>query len=352
MPAALDRLMRRLDPDPTPEPEPEPLAYHNPNQPPERDPRLHLPGLRRPRPKPHLHHPRLVAQRPRSTRPRRPHTGAGVGLGRSTTHSGQAQPGGQMTHNCETCARPISDGATFCVNCGHQLDNAIADISAYHGLAYDLDITTTRQARIGSREGARSTETPVAYDQRASETSTHLRVVLASWARLIAEETGDTLPADDLARIAAWLRPRVGWLRHHPAGAEAHNEILDAVRDARRVVDRPAERLYAGPCDCGEDLYARTQAIYVECRNPECQTVWNVDERRVWLLRSAEDLLLTATEISRAIGTFTPSAVRGYAARRRLVQHGERVENGKLYPLYRLGDALDILAQQAERVSA
>ena len=36
MPAALDRLMRRLDPDPTPEPAP--LAYHNPNQPIECDP--------------------------------------------------------------------------------------------------------------------------------------------------------------------------------------------------------------------------------------------------------------------------------------------------------------------------
>jgi hypothetical protein len=36
MPAALDRLMRRLDPDP--EPTPEPLAYHNPNQQPPPDP--------------------------------------------------------------------------------------------------------------------------------------------------------------------------------------------------------------------------------------------------------------------------------------------------------------------------
>jgi hypothetical protein len=257
-----------------------------------------------------------------------------------------------VTHDCETCARPISDGATFCVNCAHQLDAAIADISAYHGLAWDLQITTTRQARIGSREGARSTETPIAYDQRASDTSTHLKIVLASWARLIAEETGAEPPTDDLPRIAAWLRPRIGWLRHHPAGAEAHNEILDAVRDARRVTDRPAERLYAGPCDCGEDLYARLDAAYVTCASPahEQEIVWPVDERRRWLLASAEDVLASTTEISRALTryaqTLTPSAIRGYVARGRLVRHGERVENGRTVPLYRLGDVLQIVAPE------
>jgi hypothetical protein len=263
-----------------------------------------------------------------------------------------------VTHPCETCGRPSPD-ATICPGCGYKLDAAISAIVEYQGLAYDLDVAITRQSRIGSRSGARSTETPVAFDQRASEASQHLKGVLAGWARVVAEETGAELPVDTLTGIATWLRPRVGWLRHHEAGAEAYNAIRDAVKAARRVCDRPAEKLYAGPCDeCGEDLYARLEAVYVMCVNPihEDELIWSVEERRRWLLQSAEDVLASPLEISRALTRYaqpvTPSAIRGYVHRGQLVARGERLEGSRQIPVYRLGDVLDILARQAERVSA
>lgn len=255
------------------------------------------------------------------------------------------------TENLCACGRPSRD-ATICMGCACELDAAIAEICEVRGLAYDLDIALSRQARLGDRNGSRSTETPVAYDKRASEAAKNLKGILVGWTRVIAEETGADLPPDTLAGIATWLRPRVGWMRHHPAGAEAHDEIIDAVRLARRVIDRPAERLYAGPCDCGEDLYAKHGAAYVECHNHEQPIVWPVEARRTWLLDSAREMLLTTTEISQALALYamdaSPAALRGYVGRGRLFRKG----GDDRKPLYRLGDVLDILARQAERVSA
>lgn len=279
-----------------------------------------------------------------------------------------------MTENLCACGKPSRD-ATICAGCGFELDAAIAEICEPRGLAYDLDIALTRQDRIDRPSGTKRTPdedddgrqwpgtlrpTASPYDKRASDAGKHLKGVLAGWARVIADETGADLPPDTLAGIATWLRPRVGWMRHHPAGAEAHDEIIDAVRHARRVCDRPAEKIYAGPCDCGEDLYARLGAPYVTCRGEahEAPILWEVEARRVWLLESARDVLATTTEISRALTRYSkdvsPSAIRGYVKRDRLVAKGERSVPGRKdpLPLYKLGDVLDILARQAERVSA
>ena len=271
-----------------------------------------------------------------------------------------------MSHEC-ACSRPIHDTAVVCPHCAFQLDAALAEITEYRGLAYDLDITLSKQANTAPGHGAPQTEepqtnapgtlkpNPLPYHGGASHAAGHMKATLVGWARLIHAETGADLPTSDtIAGIAAWMRPRVGWLRYHEAGQEAVDEITDAVADARRVVDRPADRLYAGPCDCGEALYGRMQATYVTCRNTECGSVWDVDERRLWLLRSAEDSLLSMNEIARAVGSISPAALYGYIRRGRLLGRGERLERGRSRPvaLYRLGDVLDILAQQAEKASA
>jgi hypothetical protein len=286
-----------------------------------------------------------------------------------------------VTHDC-ACGRPIQDTALICQTCGMLLDAAIADVCAYQGLAYDLDVALARQARLNTRDGSRPTEAAVAFDARAGRAATVLTQVITHWTRLVARETGAGtvptygpacrscrhrscreirtrgLPGEGLAAAAAWLRPRVGWLRYHVDGPQAHEEILDAVHTARRICDRPPDRLYAGPCDCGEDLYGRLDAPYVICHGTthDGPVAWEVVARRRWLLESARDVLATGTEISRALTRYaqpvTPSALRGYVHRGTLIARGERVEGGRMVMLYRLGDVLDILARQAERVSA
>lgn len=275
-----------------------------------------------------------------------------------------------MSHDC-ACGRPIQDTAVVCPQCGFQLDAALHELADYQGLAYDLDITLSKQANITSANTAGQAEEPQANDPGtlrtsqlpfhggASRAASELKTALVTWARVLHNEAGAVLPAaDTIAGIAAWLRPYVGWLRYHEAGQEAVDGICDAVAAARRCVDRPAERLYAGPCTCGADLYARLDAAHVVCRDVahEEALAWPVGERRAWLLKSAEDVLATTTEISRALTRYqqpvTPSAIRGYVARKRLVQRGARSENGKQVALWRLGDVLAIVAPQQEKVSA
>jgi hypothetical protein len=289
------------------------------------------------------------------------------------------------------CGNPLRD-ATFCTTCAFRLDEAIAQICEHHGLAWDLDIARAKQARItrtNTRKNTlkgndgrqlpgtlRPTRTP--YDPRATTAAKKLQRTLSAWAAVAARETrtprrptlpgptcnwrrdvcphGSCLsirasrpmpqPPQDLPGLAAWLRPRVGWLRHHPDGQRAHNEIINAVRAARATIDSPAEKLYAGPCDgCSNDLYGRPGAAIVECT--ECDKVYDIQARRRYLLRSAEDQLASATEIARAITRLgqpvSTEKIRGYANRGRLLAHGQRRIGNRTIPLYRLGHVLDII---------
>jgi hypothetical protein len=274
-----------------------------------------------------------------------------------------------VTHDC-ACGRPIQDTAVVCAHCAHLLDAALAEIVDYRGLAYDLDVTLSKQAHITSGNTAPQQEelqskapgtlrtSQLPFHGGASRAAHELKAVLVSWALIIRDDTGAELPDDTLLAVAAWLRPRVGWLRYHEAGQEAVDGICDAAAAARRCVDRPAERLYAGPCDCGEDLYARIDAAYVVCRSGEHEEppAWPVEARRRWLLESAADVLATATEISRALTRYqqpvTQSSLRGYVHRGQLIARGERVEGGRMVMLYRLGDVLDILTRREEKASA
>lgn len=285
-----------------------------------------------------------------------------------------------MSDTTCACGRPLRDG-TFCTTCAYRLDEAIAQVGAYHGLAWDLELGASRQVRLGDRTGPRAAETPLPYDDRPGRAADALHRVLAYWADLVATETGmrdwkpgrigptcppgcghpsctlirpPSLPPTEpgkLAQLAVWLRPRVGWLRHHPRGQTAFDEITAAVANARRAVDRPPERTYVGSCDnCAEDMYVRPGASVVIC--PGCDELYDVETRRRWLLTAAEDVLATATEIARAVTNLgqpvTAEMIRGYAHRGRLLVRGRRTVGGRQTPVYRLGDVLSILTD-AER---
>jgi hypothetical protein len=188
------------------------------------------------------------------------------------------------------CGRPVGDGYT-CQRCADRLSVALGDIPA---LWEQLDIVLTRQARYSDPEG-RGGEQAVPFNIKASELGTALRGLLNTWCRLIAEERGKDLPEDHPAVVARWLLNQVTWLRHHRAGSEAVEELTDAVNAVRRVVDRPAERIYAGPCaDCGGDLYGKPGAVSVDCR--PCGLNYDVAEMVAWMQNEARGRLVTAKE--------------------------------------------------------
>ena len=158
-------------------------------------------------------------------------------------------------------------------------------------------------------------------------------------------------PADHVSACCVYLLGHANWIRTQHWAPEIIDEMQHIEGQLRRMVDRPADKWFAGPCDtCERDLYAKVGAASVECA--ECDLVYDVDARRVWLLEQAQDRLLTAAELARAVswlGTepLTGERVRKWAQRGRITARGHVMHRGNEIPTYLVSDAVELLAQDA-----
>ncbi|PQP24145.1 hypothetical protein [Rhodococcus opacus] len=131
-------------------------------------------------------------------------------------------------------------------------------------LVEDLAVTISRQDRLGSGSAQISPnsyrETPVYFNERAAGAAEELRAVLVSWVAYVLEERGLQWEGDDSTlRLARWLDKNVVALSLTPGSEEALDEITDAVRRIRRVVDRAPDRAPT-VVDNGRILEARVRA--------------------------------------------------------------------------------------------
>jgi hypothetical protein len=230
------------------------------------------------------------------------------------------------------------------------------------GILTELEWTVARLARIEHRPApalvdpdghlpltAAVTRSPM--HEGASVALGALRAQVHGWARILAEESSVAINGDPVV----WLAGHVDSVRLREWGPDCHREVMDSVARAEQIIDQPPELVFAGVCpggdrSCGVELWALPGAGVVQCRS--CGVPWDVAEVRTWLLRTAEDRELTATEIGRAMSVegrqVTAAMVRGWAASdRRAVDRGgsggfaATAVNDRGQPLYRLGDALD-----------
>lgn len=261
-----------------------------------------------------------------------------------------------MSHPCpaEHCDRPAPGNATICGACTADLERALQQVPE---LAAELDVTLSRQH---TRTGGGTTDieddpTPavlrigtLGYDPRASEAAYILRSALVGWARVLAEQTGAAPPADTLPAIAGWLAGQTGRLARHPAADEAHAEILGAVRQAQHVIDRPADREFAGRCPgCDTALYARPGAAAVQCRECDAEPV-DVEDQLDRMRGAIEDQLFHPTGAAAMLARLDISApestIRRWAKQGRLAPHGTDQRGRRLY---RLGDIIDTITGEA-----
>ncbi len=137
---------------------------------------------------------------------------------------------------------------------------------------------------------------------------------------------------------------------------DAAGSTLDLEHVVAVLVDHDVRVTCGGALRCREDLWvpAGTAAGTVRC--PACRAQVDVESRRTWLLQQVEDMLLPATELARAIDGLgvpvTPSTVRSWVARTRLVAKGQRMVGGRVTPVYRVGDVLDLVNAEAARKAA
>lgn len=252
---------------------------------------------------------------------------------------------------CRLCAAELDHG-TVCAPCVGAL---AADLRAcwptgdLHGLDVDLDITTAKMdvfPRSGG--GSRPTEAPLPIRDKASDVRREFHSLLATWCRVILDDHGGQTPADTIAGMARFLHGQTTIIRVAEWGDSCVEEIRDAVHQVRRVIERPAERIYAGPCpDCGQPVYGVADKDRAWCRREDCEGV--VDDpqaRREAAVRAAvaeaPGKTVTAAEAamaSRALGRpVTDRAVRKMAAEGRI-----RAVSAKRPARYRLGDIMAVL---------
>jgi len=167
------------------------------------------------------------------------------------------------------------------------------------------------------------------------------------------------LPIEEQA--AAFLLTHIPEIRRHTAVDQLVDEIADAVHQARRAVDRPADLTYLGQCymetpdpdgrlvTCLNEIYGSVSAAQVQCG--VCGTEHPVTERREWLLRRAQNYVMSVKDASQLFGELggikvSQASIRGYLHRGKLAYRPE-VPNG-----IRLGDLLAVVLDQSEKATA
>lgn len=261
---------------------------------------------------------------------------------------------------CPVCAAEQSQ-SLLCSACCDRLERDLGDVAAIVG---ELDVTLSKQAKIGvgGKSGKGGTHEKWPINMGAVEAADNLSNVLTTWARDVNGDHGFTPATVNITRVAASvLLTYIDAIRRHAAVVELVDEITDAIAQARRAVDRPADRVYLGQCyvetpdeegkkvTCLAELYARPNAAEVRCK--VCAAEHPVAERRAWLLQRAQDMIVTVKEASSYLGEVggikvSQSSIRGYLHRGRLA-YRLGVTNG-----IRLGDLLEVVLDESEKRSA
>lgn len=277
-----------------------------------------------------------------------------------------------------TCGKPTRDNAYVCDTCTNEFQQALAETP---WLTAQLDLSMTRakgvdyRAKGGTKGGSKETALPVDYGAYAA--ASKLRAALLTWVKhchdtAVPHQSPKTgLPILETAAMSRWLMWRIDGLSLSPDGPVAMGDITSAVAHGRRVIDRPADKWFAGPCngtigddECGRDMYVTPGKPQVTC--PACKSIHDVAARRTWLLEAAQDSLATATEIARAVtvlgegGKSTKTLVRlmgDWNTAGRLTERGHTMRRGQARPLYRVGDVVELVEahmarEQAKRLPA
>ena len=250
------------------------------------------------------------------------------------------------------CGKPTRDDAYVCEPCLDRLSRRLGEVP---WLVAELDITLAKEHAAGPA-GASSAETPLPLNYGAFDANIKLRHEMVMAVRFCDEEQirhqspSDGYPTDTLEAMSAWLLWRVDGLGLSDMGPEVIKGLLDALIAAKRVIDRPEERQYAGPCECGRDLYAKPGAKVTRCK--ACEKEYDVEEMRAWMRSGVAGMLVTAREGSTLLGRFDmPTAqktIDKWHERSRILDHGSNPAGKRLY----LIDDLIGLAARDGKMSA
>jgi hypothetical protein len=280
---------------------------------------------------------------------------------------------------CGSCGRPKRDGATLCNQCA---DDYLHDLAAVDDVLDTLRPTVEMQDVNGSSVGSSGTKhapAPLNLDAMAAQANLQLHVRTtgrrllrewtAAWERkcaAIRATPSDTpiplpvrpvLPAND--RLVLWITAQHNLIRKAVWAPGAKRELAHLLATAQNAAERAQPKVFAGTCGfesahpdapdepivCGAELYALPGDDEARCK--VCGSTYAVQQWRAHGRTAAEYAILSAPELSRALGGYglniRPATIRQWATRKHLSRaNPDHDEDGRPIPaMYRLGDALD-----------
>jgi hypothetical protein len=261
----------------------------------------------------------------------------------------------QVSEQVCNCGKPTRNNAYVCDDCLGGLTKTLAEMT---WLAGELETTIRGERGIDYRAlgGSPGNEKPMPYNLPAAEARRTLRNALHTAVRFCDEEQirhqsrTNTLPVDSLEAMSHWLMWRVDGLGLSDMGWEFIDSIQTASQKCRYLVDRKPERRYAGPCECGRDLYHKPSAAQVQCR--DCERTYEVAELYEWMRKQVRDRLVTARDGAALLCRFDLETQQGtidkWHERGRIVAHGH---DAKRRRLYLMDDLINLAAKHLAKSS-
>lgn len=289
---------------------------------------------------------------------------------------------------CQRCA--AKSQLFLCTAHTDELRDMLGDLPR---LASHLAESATGQTKLGEpSRRAKSDESPMRVNLRASDLLGQVNLTLIRWVQDICDSRGVTYRApvivplssdfdlepgeirsqygSDTAKLAFWLATHTDAIAADEAAGMCFDEIHAHIGRILSVINRPVPPRFCGPCpstsaeddrrQCGMALMAKREAVEVKC--PQCQQTHNVDalmhrllgEVDHWRFTRKEVLLIMATlgdKLSertfqhwRKHGTVKPRGYRRRDGRISLTRHGDDDE-----PVYRLSDVRSARAKVAAK---
>jgi hypothetical protein len=268
------------------------------------------------------------------------------------------------------CGRPTRDDRSICDDHLEQLDRALGDCT---WLDEEIEVSMTKQRAVAyNGGGGKSSETAMPWHERAGDVRRSLHGLLVSWVRFASEEgvrgAPGSLPADNIPALSGWLLNVTDGLSLLDIGADAFDEITDAVAAVERVVFwKRKARVYLGPCayqdvpenDCPGDVYATLGEPVGYCE--ECERGVTVAIRQAQLDDDMQGRILNASEIADWVVLMGLTSDRDKVRKRVAYWHRhERVRparsepNGNLppVPFFRYRDVRPLLFREFGRHEA
>jgi hypothetical protein len=245
---------------------------------------------------------------------------------------------------CRACRAPAGD-AYLCDGCTTLLEQTIAELPAK---LRELEVTVTRQARVGNTPRARLdavellaaeaehrsvparlrgrdarialAETRLPFHEEAAHLATLASDGVRSWALLVAATRGLTIPRTSSPQDrCVWLVANMPDVRQVEAAVKILRRAGQLSRRIDGMVDRHAPDVFAGRCDakimttisdhrhvlvpavvpCGTDLYAHDGDQRVDCGS--CGTGYDVAALRATMREKVADVWARPHTIANAL---------------------------------------------------